>query len=155
MKKTTGFKVASLLTLAGFAFNQAYAASTTGNATQTVQAAISITNTADLAFGTAAAGDVAKSVAPAAAESGRFTVNGAPNTAYTITLPSAAVNMITGGGGANETIAVTAFTSNPAATGLLNGAGTQTLAVGATRAALGAAQVAGAYTAAYTVTVVY
>ena len=139
--------------------HQAFAASTTGNAIQQVIAALSITNVSDLDFGSAAPGDALKVVAPGAAENaenGSFTVTGQPSTAYTITLPAdGTVTMITGGGGANETIAVSSFSSFPSGTGMLNGSGTQTLLVGATRAALGASQVAGSYTASYTVTVVY
>ncbi len=137
------------------------AASTSGNAVQVVVAAIAIANVSDLDFGSAPQSDPLKVVAPGAAENaenGSFTVTGQASTAYTITLPAdGVVTMITGGGGANETIAVNTFVSNPAAgaNGLLSGAGTQTLFVGATRAALGAAQVPGSYTASYTVTVVY
>lgn len=163
-KKTTKKLWGRILAIAGcatLATMQVQAASTTGNATQTVIAAIAISNVSDLAFGTAPAGDAAKVVAPGAsenAENGSFNVTGQANTAYTISLPAdGTVIMTTGGGGANETIAVDSFTSFPAAgaNGLLNGSGAQTLFVGATRAALGAAQVAGNYTTTYTVTVVY
>lgn len=165
MKKHLSFRVlATALTLAStvtMVAHQAYGVSTTGTARQVVIAALSITNVSDLDFGTAPAGDAQKTVAPGAtenAENGSFTVNGQANTAYTITLPTdGTVTMVTGGGGANETIAVSTFTSFPAAgaNGLLNGSGTQTLLVGATRAALSASQVAGTYTGTYTVTVVY
>jgi hypothetical protein len=52
---------------------------------------------------------------------------------------------------------VSTFVSFPAAgaNGLLNATGTQTLLVGATRAALAANQAAGTYTGTYNVTVVY
>lgn len=163
MKKNLFKKVAftAALALTVGSMNSSFAASTTGTAKQVVIAAISIANVSDLDFGTAPAGDAAKTVAPGTsedAENGSFTVSGAANTAYTITLPAdGTVTMTTGGGGANETIAVSTFTSSPAAgsNGLLSGTGTQNLYVGATRAALGAAQVAGNYTATYTVTVVY
>jgi hypothetical protein len=137
------------------------AASTTGNAVQSIVSAIAIANVSDLDFGTAPQGDASKTVAPGAAENaenGSFTVSGQANTAYTITLPAdGIVVMTTGAGGANETIAVNSFVSTPAAgaNGLLSAGGVQSLFVGATRAAIGAAQVAGSYTAAYTVTVVY
>lgn len=165
MKRNFSFRALStvlgIAASATFAAQQTLAASATGTARQVVLAALSITNVSDLDFGTAAAGDVAKTVAPGTTEgteNGSFTVTGQANTAYTITLPAdGAVTMITGAGGANETIAVTSFTSFPAsgANGLLDGTGNQTLLVGATRAALGAAQVAGTYTGTYTVTVVY
>ncbi len=139
---------------------EAFAASTSGTARQVVIAALTITNVSDLDFGTAAPSDVAKTVVPGTSETadnGSFTVAGQASTAYTITLPAAAITMTTGGGGANETISVNSWASYPAAgaNGLLTGGGTQLLLVGATRAALGASQVAGTYTGSYTVTVVY
>lgn len=158
MKKYILSTLVAAMTLAGLG-QQVFAASTTGDAVQVVTEAISITNVSDLDFGTAVQGDASKTVAPGAvenAENGSFNVVGNPSATYTITLP-ASTSMITGGGGANETIAVNTFLSFPAAgaNGVLSGAGTQLLLVGATRAALGAAQVPGNYTGAYTVTVVY
>lgn len=135
------------------------AASDTANAIQTVIAAIAIAQVSDLDFGTAPQGDAAKTVAPGTAEDAEnasFAVTGEPSTSYTITLPAdSTVVMTTGAGGANETIAVDSFTSFPVTTGTLDGSGAQSLFVGATRAALGASQVAGSYTGAFTVTVVY
>ncbi len=137
----------------------AQAASTTAQALIDVLAAISIAQVQDLDFGNVYQGDASGTVAPAAGSAAVFTVSGAPSTAYSITLPAdGTVTMITGGGGANETIAVSGFTSTPAAgagTGLLGAGGTQTLRVGATHAAIGAAQVVGAYATNFTVTVVY
>lgn len=139
----------------------ARAASDTAQAVMTVLASLSITQVSDLTFSDAEAGAAAETIAPGSAEDANnasFDVAGEPNTAYTITLPAdATVTMITGGGGANETIAVNSFTSNPAAgaNGLLDGSGAQALYVGATRAALGASQVAGSYAATFTVDVVY
>lgn len=155
-------KASALVMLAIFSFSsESRAANATGTARQVVTAAITITNVSDLDFGTAVQGDVAKTVAPGAtenAENGSFTVSGQASTAYTITLPAnGVVTMTTGGGGANETIAVTNFLSFPAAgaNGMIGVGGTQLLLVGATRAALGASQVAGTYTGSYTVDVVY
>lgn len=139
----------------------AYGASATGNAVQVVTTAIAIAYVSDIDFGTAPQGDAAKTVAPGAAENatnGSFTVTGTPSTAYTISLPAdGVVTMTTAGGGANKTIAVDSFVSSPAAgaNGMTDGSGSQTLFVGATRAALGAAQVTGNYTGTFTVTVVY
>ena len=155
-----------LTTIAGISVfgiwaTRAYAASTTGNAVQVVTAAISIANVSNLDFGSAPQGDVAKTVAPAAVENatnGSFTVSGQPSTAYTISLPAdGVVIMQTAGGGANKDIAVNSFLSFPAAgaNGMLSAGGTELLLVGATRAALGAAQVTGNYTQTYTVTVIY
>lgn len=159
--KTITTATAIIGLLAQFPSVRAWAASANGTATQVVIAALAITNVSALDFGSAAQGDVAKTVAPGSSENadnGSFNVTGQANTAYTISLPAdGTVTLTTGGGGANETIAVSSFTSTPAAgaNGLLNGSGAQVLFVGATRAALGAAQVAGNYTATYTVTVVY
>lgn len=152
--------VATIATIA-LAGQKLLAVTGNGTAKQVVIAALAIANVSDLDFGTAAAGDAAKTVAPGSsenAENGSFNVTGQANTAYTITLPAdGVVIMQTAGGGVNKDIAVNTFVSNPAAgaNGLLNGSGAQTLFVGATRAALGAAQVAGSYTATYSVDVVY
>lgn len=127
----------------------------------TVLVALSITQVSDLVFNDAEAGALAEVIAPGVAEDANnasFAIAGEASTAYSITLPGdGTVIMTTGGGGANETIAVDSFVSFPAAgaNGLLDGGGNQNLFVGATRAALGAGQVAGAYTDTFTVTVVY
>lgn len=150
----------SLFSVVGV-YQRAQAASTTGNATATVISAIAINNVSDLAFGEATRGDVAKIVAAGSSENsenGSFNVTGEANKAFTITLPSTAIQITTG---TNTTIdhriAVDTFTSNPAAgaNGSLNGLGAQSLFVGATRAAISANQVFGAYTGTYSVTVVY
>lgn len=157
-KKTTRVFAAALILAGQTLSTNAFAVSADGTATQVVVQAIALTPVSDLDFGSAAQGDAAKVVAPGAAENaenGSFTVSGAPSTAYTITLPAGAVTLTTGAGGANETISVGTFTSFPATTGTIGAGGTQLLLVGATRAALGAAQVAGNYTGTYTVTVVY
>lgn len=138
------------------------AATTTGTATQVVTTAISITNVSDLDFGSAPQGDASKQVLPGSSENtenGSFTVSGQANTAYTITLPANGVVIMetAGGGTADKQIAVDSFASFPAAgaNGLLSGAGSQSLFVGGTRAALLSTQVAGSYTGTYQVIVVY
>ena len=142
-------------------FAKANTASAVGTATQTVIAAIAISNISNLDFGTAPAGDPAKTVLPGtveAADNGSFAVTGQASNAYTISLPAdGVVTMTTAGGGVNKSIAVNSFTSYPAAgaNGMLSASGTQTLFVGATRAALAASQVTGSYTGTYTVTVIY
>jgi hypothetical protein len=135
--------------------NYLFAASTTASALATVIQAIAIVKTADLNFGTASVGDVAKVILPADASAAVFNITGQPNTAFTIQLPATAVTMTTGIGGANRTISVSTFTSTPATTSTLSATGTATLRVGATRAALPATQIAGAYTATFTVSVIY
>ena len=117
---------------------------------------ITITKVADLAFGQGVQGDPAVTITAGNAGSASFTVGGNASASYTITLPATTVNMTTGSGTPpNQVIAVTSFTSSPANTGVLTAGGTQTLYVGATRAALLAAQTAGSYTGTFTVTVNY
>jgi hypothetical protein len=144
----------SLFALLLFPGLRAQAASTTANAVQIVFPAISITKDSDLDFGSAPQGDAAKVVAPVSSSAAGFTVSGDPNRAYTITIPASA-SMVTTGGGAKKTIAVTSFVSSPSGTGTIGANGTQTLKVGATRAALEKDQVAGRYSGAFTVSVVY
>ena len=134
---------------------EAKAASATATASQTVIAAISIVKTSDLNFGTAPQGDPAKVLATSDPLAAGFTVSGDPNRAYTITLPAGSISMTTNGGGANKEIVVSSFTSNPNGTGTIGASGTQSLKVGATRAALANTQVAGNYSATFTVSVIY
>ena len=153
----------AVLAVAGiYSIKQANAASsdnTTADATCTVIASISITKTQDLQFGNASQSDVAKTVDPAAdtTNSAAFTVAGQASTAYDITLPAdATITMITGAGGtADEQIDVDSFASSPSGSGNTGAGGSQTLYVGATRAAILATQTAGSYTASFTVTVAY
>lgn len=148
--------------LTQFKTQVAQAASDTAQVLQVVQAAIGIAQVSDLDFGTAVQGDAAKTVVPGAAENAEnasFNVTGEPGLAYTITLPANGTIVMTTATGltANEQIAVNNFVSNPAAgaNGLLSGAGTQSLFVGASRAALLATQVTGSYSDTFTVDVVY
>lgn len=136
----------------------AQAASTTAQALLDVRAAIAIAQVEDLDFGFVYQGAGAGTVLPAGSGAAEFAVTGAPNTAYTITLPAdGVVTMVTAGGGLNKEVAVTAFASTPAAgaNGMLSAGGAQTLLVGATHAAIPAAQVVGAYAGTFTVDVVY
>lgn len=137
----------------------ASSAQTSANATATVIASIGISKTDDLAFGNAAQGDNSLTIDPATqpGPSATFTVTGQANTAYDITLPSdGTIIMITDDGGVDdEKINVNSFTSNPSGSGNTGAGGSQTLNVGATRAAISASQVAGSYTASFNVTVAY
>lgn len=161
IKKSIGICGATALIALSFGKEVAQAASDTATATMNVLTAISISQVSNLVFNDAEQGATSETIAPGSSEDANnasFAVSGEASTAYTITLPAdATIVMQTGGGGANETIAVDSFVSNPAAgaNGLLDGTGNQNLFVGATRAALGASQVAGAYTDTFTVTVVY
>lgn len=148
--------LASLTTLVPFSV---HAATDTADAIVTVEAAIAITQQADLDFGTVVQGDAAGTVAPGDATAAEFLVTGQPSTAYTITLPANSTVVMTTGAGdtAQRQIAVDDFTSNPAAgaNGALDGSGEQTLRVGATHAAIAADQETGSYSATFTVEVVY
>jgi len=155
-----------------FAFSAAMLAqvSATATASATIVGPIAIANTANMNFGnvavSASVGTVvmtpagARSVtggctlpavtgSPAAAS---FNVTGAANYTYAITLPGAATTISSG---ANN-MTVDSWTSSPATTGTLSGAGAQTLTVGATLHVSGS-QAAGTYTSAtpFTVTVNY
>jgi len=134
-------------------------ASDTGTATASVIASLSLTNATDLAFGEGIQGDA--SLAITAASGGTFTAAGEGSRFYNVTVPAdSTVTMTTGAGGTNETIAVDSFnflTSGLSSTtqGQLSAGGTDTISIGATRAALGAAQVPGAYSGTYTVSIIY
>lgn len=132
-------------------------ASTTAQALATVIASINISRTQDLNFGQAAPGDGAKTVGSAdTINSAAFSVTGEASKVYTITLPSSTVTMTTSGGStADRQIDITTFTSNPSSTGTLASNGTQTLYVGATRAAVRNTQETGSYSGTFTVTVAY
>ncbi len=147
---TVGVVFLAVFGLAGF---RAEAASAVAYATTTVIPAIGIQKTADLAFGSGAPGDTSKQLLPSETGAASFTVTGQANSAYQVQLPTS-VNM-TGPGGA--TIAVTGFSSNPqaGANGLLGSSGSQTLKVGATRAALPSTQASGQYTGSFSVSVIY
>lgn len=84
----------------------------------------------------------------------QFTVTGAPDATYSITVPASPFN-ITRVNGEGETMSVGAFVTNPNGTGTLTG-GTQTLQVGATLS-VGANQEPGLYenTEALEITVAY
>ena len=130
-------------------------ASTTALSKATVVKSISISKNADLDFGAGYTGDAALTLDPNAQEGANFTVGGEANMAYNITLPSS-TTMTTGDGvGADKQILVDTFSSNPATSGNIGSGGSQTLYVGAKRAALSNTQVSGAYSSIITVTVAY
>lgn len=139
----------------------ASSANASANATASIIRGITIANTRDLGFGEAAQGTAALVIAPADGTSAQFTVGGEGGHAYNITLPGSATMLRVGGVGgvATDEIAVSSFTSNPDGSGSLSGvsgaAGSQTLSVGATRAAIPENQAAGNYTTSFSVTVAY
>lgn len=156
------------LAAAGSAFAQSATAS--ADASATIIQPIAISKTSNLVFGNYAVGATAGSVSlstadavtvnsgaitqptgnkgnPAAAV---FAVTGEGSFTYAITLPSDGAVSLTGAG---APMPVTGFVSNPATTGTLT-AGAQNIKVGATLN-VGASQVPGAYTGAFSVTVAY
>jgi hypothetical protein len=126
----------------------------TANATAAVIADITVTTAQNLQFGNATVNDPSKTVlATDTVNAAAFNVSGGANAPYSITLPGSA-NMTNGACGANCTIAVSSFTSNPAS-GTLSAGGTQTVYVGGTRAAILGTQVLGNYSGSFTVTFTY
>jgi hypothetical protein len=79
-----------------------------------------------------------------------FTVGGANNATYAITLPSTAVTISSGA----NSMTVTGLTSSPALTGTLSATGSQALTVGGTLN-VGINQAVGAYSGTFSVTVAY
>ena len=154
----------SLLLLSAVAAN---AATDSSSIDAEIVAAIAITNTVGLQFGqiasSASSGTVTVSTAGVrsstggvtlangtAATAASFSVTGANDNTYAITLPADGSTTITGPG----TAMGVNFVSNPSGTGTLSGAGAQTLLVGATLS-VGASQTAGAYSGTFDATVEY
>ncbi len=154
----------ALVGVAAFTPSSAQAASATANATVDIVAAIAITKTVDLDFGSVvpAAGADTVIISSAGARTcgatltctdtvaaASFDVTGGANLAYTVTLPASA--SITGPGPA---MTVDTFTDSISSAGTLSAGGAQTFTVGATLN-VGASQVAGAYTGTFSVSVDY
>jgi hypothetical protein len=149
--------------------DHAHALSTPAGAT--IVAAITIVHTAHLHFGQIVPGTGAGTVVQTAlASPGRtatgctlgnttgmtpatFNVTGEPLATYAITLPGDS-DVTIDDAGAGDAMAITAFTSSPSGTGTLSAGGAQTFYVGGTLN-VGAAQLAGAYTGTFDVTVTY
>lgn len=159
-----------VVALGVFATSSAQASDTSNSAaTADVVAAIAISNSATLRFGQVSAdtslttGTVTIGTDGIRVNNGTsavlsggtfgnaaFTVTGTGSLGFTITLPADGIVTVSGVG---ADMAVTGFTSNPSGSSTLS-LGTKALAVGATLH-LGAAQVPGAYTGNYDVTVAY
>lgn len=119
---------------------------------------ISISTVSELNFGILVQGDPSKIIPPQTVETldnASFLVSGDPNTNFTIVLPTTSQTITTPGSGGVRTISVVSFQSNPSGVGLLSGAGTQIVFVGATLNAIPVFQIAGTYSGTFTVTVVY
>ena len=142
----------------------ALAATATGHASVTIVPAIAVSETAPMDFGTVAVTKAGGAVVlspggtrtgPATysfdgpSRPGQFTVVGTPNAAVAISFSSG--DAISGPGPA---MALGSFTHNAGAAPTLNGAGTLSLAVGATMT-VGPAQPYGTYAGSYTVVVNY
>jgi hypothetical protein len=137
----------------------ARSATSTAQSLQTVLACLTVHKESDLNFGEAPQADPAKTVPPGRAENSEnasFEVNGEPGTAFSIVLPTNnAVKMTVSGGGANQEIAVSSFTSYPATQGVVAANGESIIYVGATRAKLASNQKPGKYSGTFSVSIVY
>lgn len=80
-----------------------------------------------------------------------FNVSGDPNLTYAITLPADGVAGLSNGG---HSMALTAFSSSPASTGMLSAGGSQTLSIGATLGVAGH-QAPGDYSGSFNVSIDY
>lgn len=167
MKNLKFFTLA--IAILGFTATSFAQVSATATASATITTPISITKTVDLNFGNVAVSTTAGTVIlkPAGTRTttggvtlpatngtvtaAEFTVEGAADYTYAITLPTEPIT-ITGPG---EPMTVSTFTSTPSSTGTLTG-GTETIKVGATLNVAGG-QAAGTYTSAtpFEVTVNY
>lgn len=103
------------------------------------------------AAGTRSAGGGVVLLSAGAGAVSLFSVTGDPNLTYAITLPADGVATLTSGG---NSMALTAFTSSPASTGVLSAGGSQTLSVGATLG-VGSNQAPGSYSGSFNVIVNY
>lgn len=168
--KQQGLKLALVSTFAfgtvGFSVSS-HAATVAANGTATVVADMGITKNADLRFGKFSAGTggtVVMATAGSRSKTGAvvlsaldaggaasFAVTGDSTATYAITLPSTAVTITHTN--TTTTMSVGTFISNPSGTGALT-AGAQTLLVGGTLT-VASAQLAGAYTGSFNVTVDY
>lgn len=160
--------LASALALAGVGLGvNSYAATASADGTATVVADMGITKSTDLRFGKFSAGTggtVVVSTAGSRSKTGgvtlsaldaggaaSFAVTGDTTATYSISLPGSAVTITHTN--TTNTMSIDTFTSDPSGTGTLT-AGAQTLLVGATLTVANA-QLAGAYTGAFSVSVDY
>ena len=158
-----------LLATSTVAMAQIDDATASANAGARIVAAIGITRTADLNFGSViasatASGTVVQTAvaspvrtgtgvtlgSAAAVSPATFSVTGEGSTTYAITLPGSPVTLANG---VNE-MTISAFTSSPSGTGTLSAGGAQTLYVGGTLH-VAQSQVSGVYTGTFDVTVTY
>lgn len=157
-------KLVVFLSLCTISTSNVFAANTTAQALQVVEAAISITKISDLNFGIAIQGDAEKTVAAGTTdnlENASFKILGEPNKAFQFSIPAnSTVKMFLGGDTSltdpTKIIDVEDFTSNlDGTTPTIDANGEKLLFVGATRAALLSNQTRGNYSGDFEVTVVY
>lgn len=160
------------IAIAGFAVNSQAQVSATATASAFIVAPITIVNAGNMNFGNVAVGASAgtviltpggvrsatlgvtlPTVVPGTITAAHFTVGGTASYTYAITLPVGATTVTEGGG---ATMTVDTWTSFPTPSGVIGGAGSQTLDVGATLH-VGANQPTGLYVSGtpFTVTVNY
>ena len=140
--------------------NSAFAASSTGRATQEVISALQLSRISDLDFGQAVQGSAERTVNPGTfdgPENASFQVTGEPGHSFMISLPGdqEVVMTIDGGSTSNRRIAIKTFKSNPSGASYLPSNGSKLLFVGATREALKIDQKSGRYEGSFTIAVVY
>ncbi len=164
MKRFLRGSVATAMAIALSAYcNDVKAASATANTSATVIAAIAVSKTADMNFGsivpTASAatvtignnGSLTSTLTTTGAHSAAaFNVTGGANEAFSVSLPASASLS----DGASHTMTVDTFSDSLGAAGTLNGSGTASFTVGGVLH-VGASQAAGAYTGTFQVTVAY
>ena len=126
----------------------AQAASANGRMVMTVVDRLSIQAQASMKFSDAAPGSPAEKIK--SGNEGQFSVQGAPNTTYTVNLPNEATLVNEAG---DQSIQVENFSATTS--GVLDASGSQTLSIAATRSALPTNLKAGTYSGSYTVEVVY
>ena len=145
MKNITKLFAIAIVVL-GFTTTSFAQVTKTATASATIITPITLVNAGNMNFGNVAVSAVAGTVilAPASSRTitggvtlpavpgipaaAHFTVGGTPSYTYSITLPSTATTVTSGG----NTMTVTAFTSFPSTTGVLDATGNQTIDVGAT-----------------------
>lgn len=171
MKKVT-IIIAAIIMIAGFSSKMMAQSGSTksNNANAEIKTAIALTEVNPLEFGklavTGTAGTVLLSPAGAPTPTNvqllsgttrtaaSYTSTGEANTTYAITIPTSAVTITTGGGGAGNTMTVDSWVCSKGATSAFDITGADTFTVGATLN-VGATQNTGNYTGTFNVTIDY
>ncbi len=166
MRNSLRLAVVGAVAAASFATSAQAATTATGTATAEVLSSLTVTATADLAFGQIAAntgGTVTVNANSTVASTGAlistgtrapaaFDVVGSPNSMVVVTLPAAPVNLTRVAG--TETMSLGGFNTNPNGAFQLDAAGNGTFNVGGTLT-VASGQVPGTYTGTFSVSVEY